>query len=77
MIYGSEKEKEYEISQAKKELCEIEALMILASNNDFGCEIHIAGMKMGLCNNKKIIPVLKYQKAEIEKYLKGEENMWI
>ena len=64
------------IAQAKKELCEIEALMILATNNDFGCEIHIAGMKMGVCNNKKIIPILKYQKTEIEKFLRYEPNMW-
>ena len=75
-MYNFPEDKERMISEAKKELIEIEALMILAQCNDFGLEIHLAGMKMGLCNNKKIIPILKYQKAEIQKFLEGKENMW-
>jgi hypothetical protein len=75
-MYGIEEDKKTMISQAKKELVEINALMILAQCNDFGLEISIGGLKMGLCNNKKIIPILKYQKGEIEKFIRGEANMW-
>jgi hypothetical protein len=65
-----------QIQNAKAELTEIEAMIILASNNTLGCEINIAGLKIGLCNNKKILPILRYQKTEIEKFLQKKKNTW-
>lgn len=74
-MYPGEKREDV-IRQAQKELAEIKAMMILAKNNDFGCEIRIAGMIMGVCDNSKIIPILEFQKREINKFLREEENMW-
>jgi hypothetical protein len=68
--------KEREINQAKSEITQIDAAILLASNNILSCEIHISGLKIGVSNNKKVIPVLRYCKGEIEKYLKGLPNEW-
>jgi hypothetical protein len=62
---------------ASKELSIIDAAMILAKNNVFGCEIHISGLVIGLADNTWIIPILKKERAEIEKYLNGEPNKWV
>ena len=63
-----------DIREAKTALTLIDAMTILAGNNNLACMIDIAGLRVGICNNKKIIPALKHQKAEIEKFLKGEKN---
>lgn len=68
--------KEREINQAKAEITEVDAAILLASNNILACEIHIAGMKIGICDNSKIVPALKFHKSEIEKFLKGEKNKY-
>jgi hypothetical protein len=73
-MWTDEEFKKRYIEDAKSTLTQIEAALILATNNHLGCEIHIAGMSIGICNNKKIIPVLKHNKTEIEKYLRGEQN---
>jgi hypothetical protein len=65
-----------EIKSAKAEITQIEAAMLLATNNTLGCEIHIAGLKIGICDNKKILPALKHHKREIEKFIAGESNMY-
>lgn len=70
------KEKERLIQDAKCELTQAEALKILLSNNTLAAEIHIAGMVMGTCNNKKLLPVVKHQIKEIKKFLKGQKNEW-
>lgn len=64
-------------TDAKVELTKLEAMKVLIKNNNLGCEIHIAGMTMGLCENKKILPVIEFQIKEINKFLKGEKNSWI
>lgn len=65
---------EIEKKNAEAEIVKVDAAILLAQNNRLGCEINIAGMTIGICNNKKIIPALKYHKKEIEKYLNGEKN---
>lgn len=62
--------------QAQVDLAKVKAAIILAKNNDLGCEVHIAGLKVGLCNNAKVIPALIHQKQQIEKFLKGQKNEW-
>ena len=68
--------KDQDKREAERTLLEIEAAMILAKNNTFGCEIHISGLKIGLSDNTWILAVLKKERAEIEKFLKGEPNKW-
>lgn len=75
-MWNEKEQKEREMQQAKAELTQVEAAILLVGNNTLGCEIHIAGMKIGICNNKKVLPALKHHKGEIEKYIKGEENQW-
>jgi hypothetical protein len=74
-IYKEEKDERL-IMEAKMELSKLEAIKVMALNNDFGCEIHIDNLVLGLCNNKKIIPLVNYQIKEIKKFLKGEKNTW-
>lgn len=68
--------KQREVDSAKQELTELEAIKILLSNNIIAAELQISGMTMGICNNKWFLPVVEKQIKEINKYLKGEENLW-
>jgi hypothetical protein len=68
--------KEIDKDEAKRTLLEIEAAKILATNNDFGCEIHIGTIIIGVCDNSEIVPLLDLQQKEIEKFLNGEPNKW-
>lgn len=68
--------KQREIDSARKELTELEAIKILLSNNILASELHISGMVMGACNNKWFLPVVEKQIKEINKFLKGEVNIW-
>lgn len=65
-----------EITQAKTELIRWQALEMLAQNNDLASHIEIAGINLGVCSNKKLIPVIRYNIKEINKFLKGEPNLW-
>lgn len=62
--------------EAKRELAEWKALRELVKYNKFGCEIHMHGMVKGLCDNKKLIPVIDHNIGEIKKFLKGKPNKW-
>ena len=75
-MWSEQEQKERDIAEAKVQLTKIEAAIILAKNNDLGCEIHIAGIEIGISNNNKILPVLLYEKAEIKKFLTGKPNEW-
>jgi len=68
--------REEEIKSAKAELTKIEAAMLLIKNNTLGCEIHIAGIVINICNNNKILPALKHHKREIEKFIANQPNMY-
>jgi hypothetical protein len=57
-------------------LDELKAIRILLNNNFFGCEIHIAGMKVGVCANSLLIPIIHFQINEIKKAMKGKPNKW-
>jgi len=59
---------------ARSLLTQIEAAKILITNNHLGCEIHIAGLKIGICDNHMILPILQHNEKEIKKYLKGQPN---
>lgn len=69
-------QKELDIEDAKKELTECEAMKVLLSNNRLAAVIHIAGMKMGTCDNSWLIPVVDKQIEELKKFLDGKSNMW-
>lgn len=68
--------KKDKVESAKVELTEAEAIKILLKNNIIACEIHISGMVIGICDNKKLLPIIEYQIKEIEKFLNGEKNQW-
>lgn len=68
--------KQQEIQEAKNELLILKALKGLAKDNSLACMIEINGIKFGLCNNVKIIPIINYQIKEINKFLKEEPNFW-
>ena len=65
---------EQERCDAKVDLSQTEAALILLKNNTLACEIHISGLKIGICSNQKAIPALEYHKAEIEKFLNGDKT---
>ncbi len=69
-------QKEREIQEARVIITQIDAALVLIQNNDLACEIHVSGLVIGLSDNKTIMPVLKKERAEIEKYLRGEPNKW-
>lgn len=72
----NEREQERMKEEAENTILEIEAAKILAKSTSFACEIHINGLIIGLSDITTIIPVLDAEKAEIEKFLKGEQNKY-
>lgn len=75
-MYTEVEEKEREVRQALSELTQLEAVKILLGNNDLGCEIHIAGMTIGVSENSRLLPIIEAEMDEITKYLNGETNTW-
>ena len=73
----TKQQSEWDISEAKEELTKLKALKVLIQNNELACEIEVAGLKFGLCDNSKILPVIEFQEKEIKKFLNGKENMWV
>lgn len=63
-------------AEAKRELVSLQAAKLFATNNDFGCEIHIAGVKIGVSENTRILPIIEQEMEEISKFLKGQPNTW-
>lgn len=61
---------------ANCELAQWEALLVMAKNPHLAITIEISGLRMGICSNKKIIPVIKQNIAEIKEFLKGNANEW-
>jgi hypothetical protein len=68
--------KEYDKLEALSQLTQWKAVKVLIENNNLGCEIHIAGMKLGICDNSKLLPVVKQNIAEIMKFLQGKPNLY-
>ena len=64
------------ISEARKELSAIKAAIELTKCNEWGCEIRIGGVIVGVSKNEIIASVLQMEAQEIEKFLKGEPNTW-
>lgn len=75
-MYSEKEEKEREVSQATAELTKLEAIKVLLGNNSIGCEIHVAGLHMGVSENSRVIPIIDAEMDEITKYLNGEPNTW-
>lgn len=75
-MYSEKEEKKREVMQAKAELTKLEAIKVLLGNNSLGCEIHVAGLHMGVSENSRVIPIIDSEIAEIKKYLNGEPNTW-
>jgi len=75
-MWSEKEEKKQQIINAKIDLTELEAMKVLASNNNLACEIHIAGMTTGISENKKIIPILNNEIKEVQKFLDGKPNKW-
>lgn len=75
-MWSKEDEKQREIESAKAEITQAEALKVLLSNNTLAAEINIAGMVMGACDNKWLLPVVDKQIEELNKFLNGEPNLW-
>lgn len=69
-------QRELDIEDAKKELTECEAMKVLLANNSLAAEIHIAGMRMGTCDNSWLIPIVDKQIEELNKFLNGQKNLW-
>jgi len=75
-MYLEQDEKEREVNQALSELTKLEAIKVLLSNNYIGCEIHVAGLHMGISDNSRAIPIIDAEMDEITKYLNNEPNTW-
>lgn len=75
-MWSEKDEKRREIDSAKAEITQAEALKVLLSNNTLAAEIHIAGMVMGTCDNKWLLPVVEKQIKELNKFLNGQPNLW-
>ena len=75
-MYSEEEQKKREIISAKAELTEWEAIKVLLKNNNLACHIKIAGMELGVCQNKKLLPVVEFHIKEINKFLNNEKNLW-
>ena len=50
--------RERDKGEALSMLTQWKAVKVLIENNDLGCEIHIAGMKLGICDNSMLLPVI-------------------
>jgi hypothetical protein len=75
-MWSEKDKKQREIDSAKAEITQAEALKVLLSNNTLAAEIHIAGMVMGTCDNKWLLPVVEKQIKELNKFLNGQPNLW-
>lgn len=68
--------KEREVNQALAELTKLEAMKVLLGNNTIGCVVRVAGLRMGVSENTRMIPIIDAEMNEIVKYLNNEENTW-
>jgi hypothetical protein len=69
-------QRDHDLEDAKKEITECEAMKVLLSNNSLAAEIHIAGMRMGTCDNSWLIPIVDKQIEELNKFINGKPNLW-
>jgi len=62
--------------EAQNELIMLNAVKELLKDNDLACEVTINGITVGLCSNLSVLPAIKKNIAEINKFLKGDPNEW-
>jgi len=62
--------------EAQNELIMLNAVKELLKDNDLACEVTINGITVGLCSNISVLPAIKKNIAEINKFLKGDPNEW-
>jgi len=72
----SPKSKGEDKREAKNELIMLNAMKELLKDNTLACEVTINGITVGLCSNLSVLPAIKKNIAEINKFLKGEPNEW-
>jgi len=70
------KQKIEDTREAKNELIMLNAVKELLKDNDLACEVTINGITIGLCSNLSVLPAIKKNITEINKFLKGEPNEW-
>ncbi len=66
-----------DIQEAKNELIMLNTVANLIQDNDLACEVSINGITIGLCSNISVLPAIKKNIEEINKFLKGEPNEWV
>lgn len=76
MIYNPLAKSESDIQEAKNELIMLNAVKELLKDNSLACELSINGITIGLCSNISVLPAIKKNITEINKFLKGEPNEW-
>ena len=76
MIYNPIAKSEADIQEAQNELIKLNAVKELLKDNDLACEVTINGITIGLCSNLSVLPAIKKNITEINKFLKGEPNEW-
>jgi len=62
--------------EAQNELIMLNAVKELLKDNELACEVTINGVTVSLCANLSVLPAIKKNIAEINKFLKGEPNEW-
>lgn len=72
----SPKSKDEDTREAKNELIMLNAVKELLKDNNLACEVTINRITVGLCSNLSVLPAIKKNITEINKFLKGESNEW-
>ena len=63
-------------NEARMALARWRAVHELLAENLFAAHIVIDGFDMGVCDNDSLIPTVRQNIAEIEKFLEGKPNNW-
>ena len=71
-----QKQKDWDILEAKSEILKLKIILLYLNDNDSAVMVKTAGIEVGLCINKNLIPVIELEIKEIEKFLNDEENEW-
>ena len=65
-----------DIREAKMALARWKAVYELLAENLFAAHIVIDKFDMGVCDNDSLIPTVRQNSAEIQKFLDGKPNKW-
>lgn len=65
-----------DIREAKMTIAKWKAVLVLLEEDLFAAHITICEFDMGVCDTKDLIPVVRQNIAEIQKFLDGKPNKW-